>query len=95
MKINRKKSILYGVAIIAIAAVAAWNVSLGSKHEKDLSYFALKNVEALSQEGGGGGGAYVTCKCGDNRGVCSANNIGSACAGGNNVQCSSYDGNCR
>jgi hypothetical protein len=45
------KKILYGIAVLAIAAVAAWNVNLNSQGN-DLSDISLANVEALAGEGG-------------------------------------------
>jgi hypothetical protein len=45
---SKKKSIFYGVAVLAIAAVAAINVNLNSQQGKELSSLALENLEALS-----------------------------------------------
>ncbi len=44
-----KKSILGLLAVVMIAAVAAFNVSLNSQEEK-LSDLAMENVEALASE---------------------------------------------
>jgi hypothetical protein len=44
-----KKKFLGGIAVLAIAAVAAINVSLGTKSD-NLSEVSLANVEALAQE---------------------------------------------
>ncbi len=44
-----KKSILGLLAVVMIAAVAAFNVSLNSQKEK-LSDLAMENVEALASE---------------------------------------------
>jgi hypothetical protein len=44
-----KKKILGGIALLAIAAVAAWNVDLNSQ-SNELSAVSLANVEALAQE---------------------------------------------
>jgi len=44
-----KKKIILGFAILAIAAVAAWNVNYGSKM-KGMSDLSLANVEALAAE---------------------------------------------
>jgi hypothetical protein len=53
LKINFiKKKILGGTALLAIAAVAAWNMNLNSQGN-DLSDVSLANVEALAQESGG------------------------------------------
>jgi hypothetical protein len=47
-----KKKILGGIALLAIAVVAAWNVNLSSQ-SNDLSDISLANVEALASESGG------------------------------------------
>jgi hypothetical protein len=44
-----KKYIISGIAVLAIAAVAAWNVSVNSQNSA-LSDIQLANVEALAQE---------------------------------------------
>jgi hypothetical protein len=44
-----KKKILGGIAILAIAAVAVFNVNFNSQ-SNDLSDVSLANVEALAQE---------------------------------------------
>jgi hypothetical protein len=46
-----KKKILGGIALLAIAAVAAWNVDFNSP-TNDLSGTSLANVEALAAENG-------------------------------------------
>jgi hypothetical protein len=43
-----KKKILGGIAVLAIAAVAAWNVGLSSQKNDGLSDIMLANVEALA-----------------------------------------------
>jgi hypothetical protein len=43
------KKILYGIAVLAIAAVAAWNVNFNSQRN-DLSDISLANIEALAGE---------------------------------------------
>jgi len=48
---NMKKKVFGGIAILAIAVVAAWNVNL-SKHDSGLSGVSLANVEALAQDNG-------------------------------------------
>jgi hypothetical protein len=45
-----KKYIISGIAVLAIAAVAAWNVGLSSQKNDGLSDVMLANVEALAQE---------------------------------------------
>ncbi|GHT71950.1 hypothetical protein AGMMS50239_41270 [Bacteroidia bacterium] len=44
-----KKKIFGGIAVLAIAAVAAWNVNLSSQ-SSDMSDVSLANVEALAAE---------------------------------------------
>jgi hypothetical protein len=44
-----KKKIFGGIALLAIAAVAAWNVDLNSQ-SNELSAVSLANVEALAGE---------------------------------------------
>jgi hypothetical protein len=43
-----KKKIIGGIALLAIVAVAAWNMDLNSQSDK-LSAVSLANVEALAQ----------------------------------------------
>jgi hypothetical protein len=47
-----KKKIFGGIALLAIAATAVWNVNLNSQ-SNDLSAVSLANIEALAQEGSG------------------------------------------
>ncbi|GAB6008834.1 NVEALA domain-containing protein [Dysgonomonas reticulitermitis] len=53
-----KKKIFGSLLVLAIAAVAAFNVNLNTQ-DSNLSTLALANVEALAQESGGG----VTWNC--------------------------------
>jgi hypothetical protein len=64
-----KKKILGGIALLAIAVMAAWNVNLNSQ-SNELSTLSLKNLEVLAQEvttdtgcptGCVGGGDYCYC----------------------------------
>ncbi|GAB6008837.1 NVEALA domain-containing protein [Dysgonomonas reticulitermitis] len=48
-----KKKIIGGIAILAIAAVAAFNVNLNLAQESNMSPLALANIEALAQSEGG------------------------------------------
>jgi hypothetical protein len=57
-----KKYIISGIAVLAIAAVAAWNVGLSSQKNDGLSDVMLANVEALAQESGG---TYYTNRADD------------------------------
>ena len=43
-----KRKILLGSIVMAIAAMAAWNVNIGSQMD-DMSDLSLANVEALAQ----------------------------------------------
>ena len=47
-----RKKIIGGFAVLAIAAMAAWNVNYGSQ-TKGMSDLELANVEALAQNEGG------------------------------------------
>jgi len=44
-----KKKILGGLAVLAIAALAAWNLNFSSKAEGIMSDVMLANVEALAE----------------------------------------------
>jgi len=44
-----KKKILYGIVVLAIAAIAAFNVNLNTNDE--MSLLTLANIEALASEG--------------------------------------------
>jgi hypothetical protein len=48
-----KTKIIYGIAVLAIVAVAAWNVNLSMNQENEMSSMALANVEALAGENDG------------------------------------------
>jgi hypothetical protein len=54
-----KKKILISIFVVAIAAVAGWNVSQ-SKSDSTLSDMSLSNVEALADETSSGK-SYVYC----------------------------------
>jgi hypothetical protein len=56
-----KKKILGGIAILAIATVATFNVNLNLAQESNMSPLALANVEALAQNESGGGGNTREC----------------------------------
>jgi hypothetical protein len=49
-----KKSIIGGIAVLAIAAVAIFNVNYNNSPGKNLSAVSLANVEALADESPGG-----------------------------------------
>jgi hypothetical protein len=70
-----KKKIFGGIAIVAIAAVAAFNVNL-SKQSNGLSGISLANVEALAD---GDQNQSKTCgedsKYGNNKEMCSTNPV--------------------
>lgn len=44
-----KKKIIGGIAVLAVTAVAVWNVNLSSNEKSNLSSISLANVEALAQ----------------------------------------------
>ncbi|MDR0558984.1 MAG: hypothetical protein LBG92_02340 [Prevotellaceae bacterium] len=46
----RRKSILYGIAILATAAVTVINVNLNSQPQTNRSSVKFKNIDALSSE---------------------------------------------
>jgi hypothetical protein len=56
-----KKYIISGIAVLAIAAVAAWNVSMNSQNSA-LSDIQLANVEALAD---GEGTPHYDCPNGN------------------------------
>jgi len=86
-----KKKILGGIAVLAIVAVAAFNVNLNQK--SDMSLLGLANVEALAQESSNGGSSCSVEWAANIKGQavklsCSAN-----CAAGQLAQCK--QNNCR
>jgi hypothetical protein len=87
-----KTKIFGGIAVLAIAAVATWNVSVNISSERDkLSEISLANVEALAQEGGNARdcpGGY--CSWRDSWG----NSCTACCPGGKNPACNSYSCSC-
>jgi len=56
-----KKKILGGIAVLAIVAVAAFNVILNTNQKSDMSLLALANVEALAGNESGGGISVTSC----------------------------------
>lgn len=54
-----KKKIVGGIAVLAIAAVAAFNVNLNAQEER-LSNISLANLEALAQNENGEDRLYET-----------------------------------
>jgi hypothetical protein len=57
-----KKKIIGGLLVLAIAAVAAFNMNLNLAQESNMSPLALANVEALAQnENSGGNGSHWNC----------------------------------
>lgn len=88
-----KKKIFGLLAIVALAIITS--VVINCKWDKKAkSMLNFKQIEALAL-GEGGGGAYVTCRCSRMTvGSCASNNMSDVCAGGNNVQCWTYNANC-
>lgn len=44
------KKVIFGIAVLAIAATVALNVNLGAKKFGEVSLFALANIEALADD---------------------------------------------
>lgn len=87
-----KKKIMGIIAILAVVAVAGYNV-LTSHKDVNLSDLLLANVEALADSEDGN--LTVTCYCKTNwftPNICSANSDGTYCGGS---PCSDHDGDCR
>lgn len=83
-----KKTLIFAAIALALAAAATMFKALNSTGFTDIF---SGSVNALTR----GEGANVTCRC--NRFVwstCKSSNKGSTCAGGENVHCWDYDGNC-
>jgi hypothetical protein len=85
-----KKNIFYGIAVAILAAVAAWNVSLGDNPKNALTDLQLANVEALATEEGDScsGG---NCSWQDSFG----NQCSACCPTGKNPMCNSMGCACR
>jgi hypothetical protein len=91
-KVFMYKKFFYGIAVLGVAALAAWNVNVNSQ-KVELSDVMLANVEALAQDENGG--TNVVCKCSRMQTQnCAVNNWGAQCASGNNVHCWEYNLNC-
>jgi hypothetical protein len=73
----KRKLIFGGIAILLIAVVAAWNVSLNSQQNKEFLSIALENVEALTNECGDYNKNYVRCEGTDV--MCLGNGINRCC----------------
>jgi hypothetical protein len=86
-----KKYIISGIAVLAIAAVAAWNVglNLNSQNSHNLSDIQLANVEALAQENGGHNCPGRHCSWSDVSGSCSA-----CCPFGKSAVCNTFGCGC-
>ncbi len=81
-----KKKILGGIAVLAIAAIAAFNVNMNTQ-SSNLSDISLANVEALAQYEIGSGYLSLTLDCYNWQGVV----IGShtSCYSGGSSSCTS------
>ena len=55
------KKIFGGIAVLAVAVVATWNVNFSQT--SGMSDVSLANVEALAQESGGGSPCYIDRDC--------------------------------
>jgi hypothetical protein len=73
------------LAVLTIAAVAAWNISVNLNSQKtELSDISLANVEALASEGYSGGGYYKNyCSNYNNYYKCSTHQQPETCLGPN------------
>ena len=79
-----KKKILGGIVIFAVAAVAAFNVSLNMNQKGALLSSALIKVEALAQNENGGGTPFCTCEK-----TCKDGNTKIKCTGYSSCNCHS------
>ena len=87
-----KKKIILGFAVLAIAAVAAFNVNLNTNQKSDMSLLALANVEALADgeiNPSNCPGGY--CNWSDSWG----NKCSACCPTGKDPICNSYGCECR
>ena len=92
-----KKQVLGGIAVLAIAAVAAFNVNLNMNQKSDMSLLALANVEALAKcedKVERDGGTIITTVC-DRKtgaldrlfGICCGTEASSSCSYSNSGSC--------
>lgn len=83
-----KKTLIFAAIALTLAAAATTFKALNSTGFTDIF---SGSVNALTRNEG----ANVTCRCGRAFGAgCRVNNGGATCAGGDNVHCWDYDGNC-
>lgn len=91
----RKTKILFVGLLVASAAYVGYSVQKDMQKSSLLeSDYYLSDVEAMA-DNESGGGIFIVCRC--RPGVpnnCAADNSGSTCAGGENIQCATYGGNC-
>ena len=81
-----KVKILGGIAVLAIATIAAWNMNLDSK-TNGMSNVMLTNVEALAEENTNCPGNH--CSFTNDLGTCS-----SCCPLGKNAVCNAFGCGC-
>lgn len=91
-----KKKIVGGIAVLAIAAVAAFNVSLNSQ-EENLSNINIASVEALANGESGGTPSCTcskTCPDGKTTASCTGYNYCNCSSGFNSVTCDGVTSSC-
>lgn len=93
-----KKYYLITVVTVFLAVMATL-AFVSSGVRENVKNLMARSVEVLSKDENNNDGStpviIVVCHCNAFLGhTCRANHSGSTCAGGENVQCSSYDGNC-
>ena len=93
-----KKYYLITAMAVLLSAVAT-AVLASDDTKENLKMIMARSVEVFGKDEDStvviDPGIIVTCHCNAFLGhACRANHNGATCAGGVNVQCSSYDGNC-
>lgn len=85
-------------AIAVVVSMMATFMCVSGNVTENLKMIMNQSVEVLGKNEVSEGTrpvVIVTCHCNALLGhTCRANHNGATCAGGGNVQCSSYDGNC-
>ena len=100
MNTNFFKKLIFGFAVLAIAAIVVFNINANSKRS-GLSDIFLAKVEALAQNEGEEP-ERIICRCTDGNifganKQCKANGDNAKCAQsapGGNIDCSDYNANC-
>ena len=92
-----KKYFIITIVALLLSAVTMLVVSHDTK--ENLMMLMARSVEVFGKDDNNTDVStpviIVTCHCNALLGhTCRANHNGATCAGGENIQCSSYDGNC-